>query len=159
MQRTKWNQNVGTQMELKFNQFGSISPKSWANWVFWGDVFHSKAKAFSGNHLVLPEVLRSFLKSEDSCCTMFLAKDVKGEWIIWAGALFLKSFLFRKTSLMPETINYESMPNVFLMNVEWSFVSSATSIWLLGHTLRGQHFLPSHHRRARWLINPLKIIK
>lgn len=61
MQRTKWNQNVGTQMELKFNQLSSISPKSWVNWVFLADVFHSKAKAFSGYHLVLPEVLRSFL--------------------------------------------------------------------------------------------------
>ena len=107
-------QNGIRMLELKFNQFGSISPKSWANWVFLGDVFHSKAKAFSGNHLVLPEVLRSFLKSEDSCCTLLHHVFGKGCWrrmnhMSWCSN-FLKSFLFRNTSLMPETINYESMP-------------------------------------------------
>ena len=110
MQRTKWNQNVGTQIQPIWFHI----PKILGQLSFFGDVFHSKAKAFSGNHLVLPEVLRSFLKSEDSCCTLLHHVFGKGCWrrmnhMSWCSN-FLKSFLFRNTSLMPETINYESMP-------------------------------------------------
>ncbi len=85
------NAQNGTKiLEPKFNQLGFISPKSWVNWVFWGGCFQSKLAATFWQSSDPPEVLRSTLKSQDSCCTMFLAKDV---------------ILFRKTTFLSETIN------------------------------------------------------